>query len=86
MSSWVSTYANLFVDYAFTKHAANHDAGDIKHYVGVGVEGIGILRDYPNYPIRLSIGLDARKLLHYIKGESTSKDFYEIYFGLGFFF
>ena len=86
MSSWMSAYVNGFIDYAFTKHGKTSEEADkVRHYVGVGIEGIGVLHDYPSYPIRLSLGFDARKLLEYIKGETESRDFYEIYFGIDFF-
>ncbi len=86
MSKWMAAYVNGFVDYAFTKHGVDSsDANKVRHYVGFGVEGIGILHDYPSYPIRLSLGFDARKLLQYVKGETDSRGFYEIYFGIGFF-
>ncbi len=86
MSKWMAAYVNCFVDYAFTKHGADSsDANKARHYVGFGVEGIGILHDYPTYPVRLSLGFDARKLLQYVKGETDSRGFYEIYFGIDFF-
>ncbi len=86
MSRWMSAYINGFIDYAFTKHGTSSDDADaVRHYVGVGFEGIGVLHDYPSYPIRLSLGFDARKLMQYVKGETDSRDFYEIYFGIDFF-
>ncbi len=87
MSSFMNAYLNIFVDYAFTKHGvATDEANQAKEYLGFGFEGIGILKEYPSYPVRLSLGFDARKLVEYIKGESGERDFYEIYFGLDFFF
>ncbi len=86
MSKWMSAYINGFIDYAFTKHGKTSEEADkIRHYVGFGVEGIGVLHDYPSYPIRLSLGFDARKLLQYVKGETDSRGFFEIYFGIDFF-
>ena len=40
---------------------------------------------YPSYPIRLSIGIDLERFKSWLKGEGPS-NFYEIYFGLDFFF
>lgn len=84
--SFADAYVNLFVDYAFTKHAPSTSESDMaRHYLGFGIEGIGILKEYPSYPIRASLGFDARKLMAYMKGDGE-KDFYEIYVGLDFFF
>lgn len=87
MSKYMNAYLNLFVDYAFTKHGIDTAEANIaRNYMGFGIEGIGILKEYPSYPVRLSLGFDAWKLSDYIKGVSSSHDFYEIYFGLDFFF
>lgn len=87
MSGWMDAYINVFADYVFTKHGAGTgEAEKARHYFGFGVEGIGILKEYPSYPVRASLGFDLRKLTQYIKGESAEKDFYEIYIGLDFFF
>lgn len=84
--SFADAYINLFVDYAFTKHAPSTSESDMaRHYLGFGIEGIGIFKEYPSYPIRASLGFDARKLMAYVKGEGE-RDFYEIYVGLDFFF
>ena len=80
--SFVDAYANVFFDYALVKKDLSTPA---KNYYGVGFEGIGILREYPSYPIRLSVGFDLEQLLGYIKN-GGSKGFYEIYFGMGFLF
>lgn len=87
MSSWMDAYVNIFADYAFTKHGAGTSDADVaRHYFGFGIEGIGILKEYPSYPVRGSLGFDLRKLMQYAKGETTDKGFYEIYIGLDFFF
>ena len=84
--TFADAYINFFVDYAFTKHGETISEGDIaKHYLGFGIEGIGIFKEYPSYPIRASLGFDARKLKAYAEG-SGDKGFYEIYIGLDFFF
>ena len=48
-------------------------------------EAIGILKEYPSYPIRLSVGFDLEALIDCIKN-GGSRGFYEIYFGMGFLF
>ncbi len=83
MSGWVDTYINFFTDWAYTRQSEDDTP---QSYVGIGVEGIGILKDHPNYPVRLSIGMDALRLKAFATGESSSLDFVEIYFGLDFFF
>ncbi len=87
MSSWLDAYLNIFCDYAFTKHGVDTSDANVKrHYLSFGFEGLAVLKEYPSYPVRASLGFDARKLLEYIKGESESRDFYELYVGLDFFF
>ncbi|MGN1189530.1 MAG: hypothetical protein ACI4SL_03945 [Candidatus Ornithospirochaeta sp.] len=80
--SFVDCYANVFFDYGLVK---NNDASSFNHYFGVGLEGIGILKSYPSYPIRISLGFDISKLKKWIENRE-SMDFYEIYFGMGFLF
>ena len=80
--NFVDAYANVFFDYALLKKDLSTPA---KNYYGVGFEGIGILKDYPSYPIRLSVGFDLEQLIDCIKN-GGSKGFYEIYFGMGFLF
>lgn len=80
--NFVDTYANIFFDYALLKKDL---ATPAKNYYGVGFEGIGVLKDYPSYPIRISVGFDLEGLIKCIKNGGP-KGFYEIYFGMGFFF
>lgn len=80
--SFVDAYANIFFDYALLKKDL---ATPAKNYYGVGFEGIGILKEYPSYPIRLSVGFDLNGLINYIKNGGHNS-FYEIYFGMGFLF
>ena len=87
MSSSIDIYLNLFCDYAFTKHDTDDSKENgIRNYLGFGIETIGILKKYPEYPIRASVGFDGRKLYDYANGDSESRDFYEIYVGLDLFF
>ena len=76
--SFVDCYANIFFDYGLV-------TSPIKQYFGVGLEGIGILKSYPSYPIRVSLGFDVLKLMKWIE-DREFMDFYEIYFGMGFLF
>ena len=80
--SFVDCYANVFFDYGLVKNSVS---SLIKQYYGVGVEGIGILKSYPSYPIRVSLGFDVSKLMKWIE-DRESMDFYEIYLGMGFLF
>ena len=80
--SFFDAYANVFFDYALVKRDL---ATPAENFYGIGFEGIGILKDYPSYPIRLSVGFDLEQLVEYIN-HGGSKGFYEIYFGMGFLF
>ena len=80
--SFVDCYANVFFDYGLVKNSVS---SPIKQYYGVGLEGIGILKSYPSYPIRVSLGFDVSKLMKWIENRE-SMDFYEIYLGMGFLF
>lgn len=75
-------YASVFFDCAVVKANAS---SEFEHYYGFGVEGVGIFKEYPSYPIRLSIGFDLERLSLWLKDEGPS-NFYEIFFGLDFFF
>ena len=87
MNSWLDAYLNVFCDYAFTKHGTDASDENVKRsYLGFGIEAIGVLKEFPSYPVRASLGFDFRKLASYVKGESESRDFYELYVGLDFFF
>lgn len=75
-------YASVFFDYAIVKQ---NSESECEQYFGIGVEGIGILKEYLSYPIRLSIGIDLERLMLWLKDEGPS-NFYEIFFGLDYFF
>ena len=75
-------YASVFFDYALVKENAT---AENEHYYGFGVEGVGIFKEYPSYPIRLSIGIDLERFKAWLKDDGPS-NFYEIFFGLDFFF
>ncbi len=81
--SFVDAYINFFFDYGIAKPKVGIDA---RNFYGFGVEGIGIFKNYPSYPIRASLGFDLEKLIKKINKEDGGSGFYEIYIGLGFFF
>lgn len=80
--SFADYYASAFFDFGMVQ---KNSESELERYYSCGVEGIGIFKDYPSYPIRLSIGVDLKRLSEWLKDE-RSADFYEIYFGLNFFF
>ena len=80
--SFADYYASAFFDFGMVQ---KNSESELERYYSCGVEGVGILKDYPSYPIRLSIGVDLKRLSEWLKDE-RSADFYEIYFGLDFFF
>ena len=75
-------YASVFFDYALVKQ---NSGSDFESFYGFGVEGVGIFKEYPSYPIRLSIGFDLERFRKWLNEEGPS-NFYEIYFGLDFLF
>lgn len=79
--SFADAYANVFFDYGIAKPSDR----DAKNFYGFGIEGIGILKSYPSYPVRVSLGFDLEKVIKFVNKEG-GRDFYEIYIGLGFFF
>lgn len=86
MFDWVDCYANVFFDYANIKHKVGKEIA--KNFYGIGIEGIGILKEYPSYPIRVSLGFDLERLIERFKRENDRSftETYEIYIGMGFFF
>ena len=80
--SFADYYASAFFDFGMVQ---KNSESEFERYYSCGVEGVGIFKDYPSYPIRLSIGVDLKRLSEWLKDE-RSADFYEIYFGLNFFF
>ena len=80
--SFADYYASAFFDFGMVQ---KNSESELERYYSCGVEGVGIFKDYPSYPIRLSIGVDLKRLSEWLEDE-RSADFYEIYFGLDFFF
>lgn len=75
-------YAGIFFDYALIKQ---NSESECEQYFGIGVEGIGVLKEYLSYPIRLSIGIDLERFMLWLEGDGTS-NFYEVFFGIDYFF
>lgn len=75
-------YAGVFFDYALIKQ---NSESECEQYFGIGVEGIGVLKEYLSYPIRLSIGIDLERFMLWLEGDGTS-NFYEVFFGIDYFF
>jgi len=82
LGSWARTYAIPFVDIAYLEKKDQ----DAKWLYTVGIEGIGIINNHSNYPVRASLGFNTES----IKTFMDTKDFddleYELFFGLGFFY
>ena len=82
LGSWARTYAIGFMDIAMLH---NKDA-EVKMLYTIGFEGIGIINDHPNYPVRASLGFNTES----IKTFMETKDFhdleYELFFGLYYFY
>lgn len=83
LGSWARTYAIAFVDFAYLSTFSNESS---KWLCALGIEGIGIINNHSNYPVRASLGFNAESL----KTFAETKDFedleYEIFFGLGYFY
>lgn len=81
---WASLFLNPFFDFVWTRHSLSSRNG--RGWLGFGLEIVGVLTDYPAYPLRISIGFDGEKLVKYLQGESNSRSFYEIFMGTDFLF
>jgi hypothetical protein len=82
LGSWARTYAIPFVDIAYL--AAEGRASQWLYTVGI--EGIGIINNHSNYPVRASLGINAESLKTYLKTKDFDDLEYELFFGLGFFY
>lgn len=85
IKNFCKSYVNAFSDILIV----NDDtiSTGVNCIVTVGGEGIVILDDFPSYPIRGSLGINANDLVSLAKGEkSLSEVEYEIFIGMGFFY
>ena len=83
LGSWARTYAIPFVDVAYLTKLSDEPS---KWLCSVGIEGIGIINDHSNYPVRASLGFNAESLKKFAETENFDDLEYEIFFGLGFFY
>ena len=83
ISDFCSTYAVPFMDIFM---GSTEDEG-LYTMMTIGGEGIIVLDDYPSFPIRGSLGFNARDLLHWMKGEIGLTDVeFELFIGLHYFY
>ena len=81
--NFCKSYVTPFVDILIVNEESADPGFD--SIVTVGGEGIVILDDFPGYPIRGSLGINANDLVDWMKGrKGLSEVEYEIYIGMGF--
>ena len=81
--NFCKSYITPFVDVLIVNEESADPGFD--SIVTVGGEGIIILDDFPGYPIRGSLGINANDLFDFMKGEKDLSGVeYEIYIGMGF--
>jgi len=83
LGSWARTYAIPFVDVAYLK---NSETDTKKTLCTVGIEGIGIINDHPNYPVRASLGFNTESIKKYAETKNFKDLEYELFIGLDFFY
>ena len=82
LGSWARTYAIAFTDIAMLH---NKDA-ELKMLYTIGFEGIGIINDHPNYPVRASLGFNTESIKKYVETKNFKDLEYELFFGLYYFY
>lgn len=82
LGSWARTYAIAFTDIAML-HNKN---AEVKMLYTVGIEGIGIINDHPNYPVRASLGFNTESIKKYAETKNFKDLEYELFFGLYYFY
>lgn len=82
LGSWARTYAIPFVDIAYLAAEGRSS----QWLYAVGIEGIGIINNHSNYPVRASLGFNAESLKTYFETKDFDDLEYELFFGLGFFY
>ena len=83
LGSWARTYAIPFVDVAYLK---NSETNIEKALCTVGIEGIGIINNHPNYPVRASLGFNTESIKKYAETKNFKDLEYELFIGLDFFY
>lgn len=82
LGSWARTYAIAFTDIAMLH---NKDA-EVKMLYTIGFEGIGIINNHPNYPVRASLGFNTESIKKYAETKNFKDLEYELFFGLYYFY
>ena len=83
INDFCSTYAVPFMDIFV---GSNDDEG-LDTLVTIGGEGIIVLDNYPSFPIRGSLGFNAKDLFNWMKGEIGLTDVeFELFIGLHYFY
>ena len=83
--NFCKSYVIPFMDMLIFSNEETEDLIDTLYTVGF--EGVVILDDFPGYPIRGSLGVNANDLIAMMKGDkSLSQVEYEIFIGMGFFY
>ena len=83
ISDFCSTYAVPFMDI----FVGSNDDDGLDTMVTIGGEGIIVLDDYPSFPIRGSLGFNAKDLMNWMRGEIGLTDVeFELFIGLHYFY
>lgn len=83
LGSWARTYAIPFVDVAYLKDSKTNTE---KTLCTIGIEGIGIINNHPNYPVRASLGFNTESIKKYAETKNFKDLEYELFFGLYYFY
>ncbi len=87
LGNFAKTYISPFVDFGIFSNNPSLSKEDYDWLGTVGFEGIGIINKFPGFPIRASLGLNAKDLFSYARKQiPATKIEYEIFFGMDFFF
>ena len=83
INDFCSTYAVPFMDI----FVGSNDDDGLDTLVTIGGEGIIVLDNYPSFPIRGSLGFNAKDLFNWMKGEIGLTDVeFELFIGLHYFY
>ena len=83
INDFCSTYAVPFMDI----FVGSNDDDGLDTLVTIGGEGIIVLDNYPSFPIRGSLGFNAKDLLNWMRGEIGLTDVeFELFIGLHYFY
>ncbi|MBR4477842.1 MAG: hypothetical protein IKO96_04340 [Spirochaetales bacterium] len=83
INDFCSTYAVPFMDI----FVGSNDDDGLDTLVTIGGEGIIVLDNYPSFPIRGSLGFNAKDLFNWMRGEIGLTDVeFELFIGLHYFY